>query len=138
MTAVCRWEPAPSNDADSPEEGADSPGTSIGAVAAERILDINHAARYDAMMRTTLTIDDDIALRIEQQRQRDGQSLKQVINRLLREGLRHDQRPSEARKYRTKTHKLRMRPGFDAARLNRLADELETEAHLEREARFRG
>ncbi len=88
-------------------------------------------------MRTTLTIDDDIAGRIEERRRRDGQSLKQVINRLLREGLRHDQRPAEARKYRTKTHKLHLRPGFDAARLNRLADELETDMHLEREARFR-
>ena len=89
-------------------------------------------------MRTTLTIDDDIAGRIEERRRRDGQSLrKQVINRLLREGLRHDQRLAEARKYRTKTHKLHLRPGFDAARLNRLADELETDMHLEREARFR-
>jgi hypothetical protein len=88
-------------------------------------------------MRTTLTIDDDIAGRIEERRRRDGQSLKQVINRLLREGLRHDQRPAEARKYRTKTHKLRLRPGFDPARFNRLADELETDTHLEGEARLR-
>ena len=100
-------------------------------------MDINHAARYDAMMRTTLTIDDDIAVRIEERRRRDGQSLRHVINRLLREGLRHDQRPPEARKYRTKTHKLHLRPGFDAARLNRLADEIETDTHLEREARLR-
>ena len=90
------------------------------------------------MMRTTLTIDDDIAARIEEQRRRDGQSLKQVINRLLREGLRHDQRPPGARKYRTKTHKLHMRPGFDAARLNQMVDALETDTHREREARLRG
>ncbi len=84
-------------------------------------------------MRTTLTIDDDIAVRIEEQRRRDGQSLKQVVNRLLREGLRHDQRPPGARKYRTKTRELYMRPGFDAARLNQLVDELETDRHLEQE-----
>lgn len=100
-------------------------------------MDINQAARYDAVMRTTLTIDDDIAVRIEDRRRRDGQSLKQVINRLLREGLRHDRRPPEARKYRTKTHKLHLRPGFDAARLNRLVDEIETDTHMEREARLR-
>lgn len=100
-------------------------------------MDINRAAHYDAVMRTTLTIDDDIAVRIEERRRRDGQSLKQVVNRLLREGLRHDRRTPEAREYRTKTHKLHMRPGFDAARLNRLVDEIETETHLEREARLR-
>lgn len=100
-------------------------------------MDINQAAHYDAVMRTTLTIDDDIAVRIEERRRREGQSLKEVVNGLLREGLRHDQRPPGARKYRTKTHKLHLRPGFDAARLNRLVDELETDTHLEREARLR-
>lgn len=100
-------------------------------------MDINQVAHYDAVMRTTLTIDDDIADRIEERRRREGQSLKEVVNGLLREGLRHDQRPPEARKYRTKTHKLHLRPGFDAARLNRLVDELETDTHLEREARLR-
>ena len=101
-------------------------------------MDIKYAARYGVPMRTTLTIDDDIAVRVEEHRRRDAQSLKQVVNRLLREGLRHDQRPPEARKYRTKTHKLHMRPGFDAARLNRLVGEIETDTHLEREARLRG
>ncbi len=88
-------------------------------------------------MRTTLTIDDDIAVRIDERRRRDGQSLKQVVNALLREGLRSGQRPPRARKYRTKAHELRMRPGFDAAGLNQLVDELETDAYREREARLR-
>ena len=35
--------------------------------------------------------------------------------------------------HRTKPHALGMRPGFDATRLNRLVDELETDAYLERE-----
>ena len=88
-------------------------------------------------MRTTLTIDDDVAARIEQRRRRDGQSLKQVVNALLREGLRGGQGTSGSRKYRTTTHALRMRPGFDAAKLNQLVDELETDGYREREARRR-
>ena len=32
------------------------------------------------MMRTTLTIDDDVTARIEERRRRGGQSLKQVVN----------------------------------------------------------
>lgn len=88
------------------------------------------------MMRTTLSIDKDIADQIEQLR-REGHSLKQVINMLLREGLRSSQRIPRAKKYRTKTHKLRMRPGFDPAKLNQLVDELEANAHREREALLR-
>ena len=100
------------------------------------IIDINGDDPYDATMRTTLTIDDDIVVWIDERR-RDGQSLKQVINALLREGLRSDYRTSRAKRYRTKTHELRLRSGFDAAGLNQLVDEVETETDREREARRR-
>lgn len=89
-------------------------------------------------MRTTLTIDDDVAVRIDERRRRDGQSLKQVVNLLLREGLRSDRRTPAAKEYRTKPHPLAMRPGFDALRLNQLVDELEIDTHREQEARRRG
>ena len=59
-------------------------------------------------MRTTLTIDDDVAARIEERRRTHGQSLKQVVNQLLREGLRSSERQPAARPYRTKTHRLRV------------------------------
>ena len=84
-------------------------------------------------MRTTVTIDDDIAARIEERRRADGQSLKQVVNQLLREGLRSSEQPPEARPYRTKAHRLRLRPDFDAARLNQMVDGLEIEERVARE-----
>ena len=87
-------------------------------------------------MRTTLTIEEDIAARIEEIWKRDGQSLKQVVNLLLRDGLHREGRP-RAKPYRTRPHKLGLRPGFDAVRLNQLADELEVEGRLESEARLR-
>ena len=86
-------------------------------------------------MRTTLTIDDDIAVRIEERRRRDGQSLKQVVNALLREGLRS--RPQPATRYRVTPHKLGMRPGYDPTRLNQLVDELEADVHREGEVQRR-
>ena len=101
------------------------------------IIDINLSVSYDSMMRTTLTIDDDLAGRIDERRRRDGLSLKQVVNGLLREGLRSGRQAPRAKKYRTKPHKLGMRAGFDPARLNQLADELETDAQREREAELR-
>lgn len=38
-------------------------------------------------MRTTLTLDDDVAKLIERERARTGETLRQVTNRLLRQGL---------------------------------------------------
>lgn len=88
-----------------------------------------------AEMRTTLTIDDDIAVRIEERRRRDGQSLKQVVNALLHEGLRS--RPQPVTRYRVTPHKPGMRPGYDPTRLNQLVDELEGDVHREREVQRR-
>lgn len=88
------------------------------------IMDVRILNRYDAKMRTTLTIDDDVAAAIEERR-RAGEPLKRVINALLREGLQAGGQASRPRKYRTKPHKLRMRAGFDPVRLNQLVDELE-------------
>ncbi|MDE2929238.1 MAG: antitoxin [Acidobacteriota bacterium] len=88
-------------------------------------------------MRTTLTIDEDIALRIQDLRRRRGHSLKQVINRLLREGLRSSQQTPHAKPYRTKTRKLGLRPGFDTAGFNQLVDELEAEEYQVRETLLR-
>ena len=84
-------------------------------------------------MRTTLTIDEDLAIQIEERRKSDGHSLKEVINALLREGLRADPQAAAPRPYRTRTFALRLRSGVDPMKFNQLADELETEAYRERE-----
>ena len=68
---------------------------------------------------------------------RTGSRSSRSSTELLREGLRSSERGPEARPYRTKTHKLRLRPGFDAARLNQLVDELETEERTAREVVLR-
>ena len=87
------------------------------------------------MMRTTLTIDDDVAVQIEERRRREGKSLKQVVNALLREGLRS--RPRPATRYRVTPHKLGMRAGYDPTRLNQLVDELAADAWREQQERLR-
>lgn len=86
-------------------------------------------------MRTTLTIDDDIAVQIEERRRLTGHSLKRVINGLLRAGMRADAGPVRAKAYRTPTYALGLRPGVDPAKLNQLVDELEAEAFQKRETR---
>ena len=44
-------------------------------------------------MRTTLTIDDDVAALIERERQRTGETRREVTNRLLRQGLQRGRAP---------------------------------------------
>jgi hypothetical protein len=46
-------------------------------------------------MRTTLTLDPDVATEIERRRRRDGRTLRQEVNDLLRIGLRHADAPPE-------------------------------------------
>jgi hypothetical protein len=58
-------------------------------------------------MRTTLTIDDDVAVQIERLRRSRDASLKDVINEALRLGVREMQTPSRARKrFRTRTFNM--------------------------------
>lgn len=52
-------------------------------------------------MRTTLTLDDDVAALLEQVRAARGASLKQVVNDALREGLQQMATPRPQSSYRT-------------------------------------
>jgi hypothetical protein len=55
-------------------------------------------------MRNTLTIDDDVAVRLERLRRERNASLKEVVNDVLRHGLEVLDAPSKPRKpYRIKT-----------------------------------
>jgi len=45
-------------------------------------------------VRTTLTIDDDIAVLVEQEVRRSGDTFKGTINRLLRQGLTSSSKPA--------------------------------------------
>ena len=79
------------------------------------------------IMRTTLTLDPDVAERLRQQTVTGQRTLKQVVNESLRIGLGLKRKPSE-RPYKVITHNSPFRPGIDPAKLNQLADELEVEA----------
>ncbi len=85
-------------------------------------------------MRTTLTIDSDVAERLRQETASGRKSLKQVVNESLRIGLGIKQ--STARKpYKVKAHNSPYQPGIDRAKLNQIVDELEVEASLSRSAK---
>ncbi|MEX2578971.1 MAG: hypothetical protein WD342_07930 [Verrucomicrobiales bacterium] len=78
-------------------------------------------------MRTTLSIEDDIAEGIETIRKRDNISLREAVNRLLREGLRSVEKRTTTSPYEGPVFESALLPGIDPNRLNQLADELEIE-----------
>lgn len=82
------------------------------------------------IVRTTITIDDDLAAQIDALRRREGLTFKAAIDTLLRAGLREGSQPSKPRRYRTRTRKLGLRAGIDRTKLNQLADELESDDDL--------
>lgn len=58
-------------------------------------------------MRTTLTLDDDVAIKIEEARERRNATLKEVVNEALRVGLRALERPEgEGESYETPSTSL--------------------------------
>jgi len=75
-------------------------------------------------MRTTLTIDEEIAERIRKDVALGKRPLKAVINEALRRGLGMET-VKRAKAYRVKVHSSPFAPGVDAGRLNQLVDELE-------------
>ena len=85
-------------------------------------------------MRTTVTIESDVAIEIEKRRQAPGASMKRVINGLLRKGLRVEAETPPPAPYRSETFDLHFRPGIDPLKLNQLVDELDVDAFLEKEA----
>lgn len=79
-------------------------------------------------MRTTLTLDDDVAALLEQERRRKGMTFKEVVNAALRRGLAEEGKPVSGSKVVTRPHAYGFRPGIDLDKLNQLVDELEAEA----------
>lgn len=80
-------------------------------------------------MRTTLTLDPDVAEQIRREMKQGGKGLKTVINEALRRGL-NLERTKVMKPFRVKPHDFGFAPGLDLDRLNQLVDELETQHFL--------
>ena len=78
-------------------------------------------------MRTTLTLDRDVAERLRSEIRRTGKSLKAAVNEALRLGLGLAGKPQRAPRFDVQPHAFGFKPGVDLDRLNQVADELEAE-----------
>jgi hypothetical protein len=86
-------------------------------------------------MRTTLTLDPDVARMIEEEVHRARKPFKQVVNEALRRGLEPRARRRPSKPYTVRPHVARLLPGIDRGRLNALADDLEDVAVLAKATR---
>lgn len=81
-------------------------------------------------MRTTLTLDPDVARLLKEEAHRQRKPFKEVVNEAIRRGLMPRAVAESQEPFRVRPHKTTLRPGIEADSLNRLADELEEEAML--------
>ena len=80
-------------------------------------------------MRTTLSLDPDVAQSLKACMARRHATLKQVVNEALRKGLNVEpERPGKP--FRVVTHSFGFRPGVDTEKLGQLADELDTQTRV--------
>ncbi len=83
-------------------------------------------------MRTTLTLEDDLAGLLKQRARELGIPFKEAVNRTIRAGLGE---AAGARRHpapKTIPHSFGFRPGIDLDKLGQLADELEAETFADK------
>lgn len=86
-------------------------------------------------MRTTLTIDDDLAGILKRKAREMGKPFKELVNTALRKGL-SESTTNEPHRVVTRPHDFgATQTGLDWDRLNQLVDELQVEDYLRKEAR---
>ncbi len=89
-------------------------------------------------MRTTLTLDDDIAQVLERESESKRVSFKEIVNSTLRRGLVAGSMSASALpKVESRPFGGGLLPGLDPDRMNQLNDELEIEAFREKAHRER-
>lgn len=83
-------------------------------------------------MRTTLTLDPDVADALKERMGQEGIPFKQLVNDLLRRGMTlHQTRDDEKENpFRVQAHQGSFKPGVDLLKLNQLVDDLEANAFV--------
>lgn len=79
-------------------------------------------------MRTTLTLDDDLASILLRETKKKGLSFKEMVNTTLRRGIAQEQLAPPRKKVTTHPHDFGFKPGIDLDKLNQFSDELEAGA----------
>ena len=80
-----------------------------------------------SFVRTTLTLDDDVAQFLKEQSRLQDKPFKQVVNETLRRGMAPGSPQPGQPRFLIDPNRSGLAPGVDPRRLNQLNDQLETE-----------
>ncbi len=80
-------------------------------------------------MRTTLTLDDDVAAKLRAEARRSGEPFKQVVNRVLRTGLNVRAQAACAAPFKVRARPLGLRPGLNYDKVSELIEQIEGPLH---------
>jgi plasmid stability protein len=80
-------------------------------------------------VRTTITLDQDVAERLKVEARRSGRSFKEIVNELLRLGLTLRRQRKPLRSFTVQARPLGLRPGLDYDRTSELIEHLEGPLH---------
>ncbi len=76
-------------------------------------------------MRTTLTLDDDVASLLQKEIRRTGLPMKQAVNNLLRSGLQQAAAPAKPKPFKIKTRALGLPKEWTSGSVSELIEMLE-------------
>jgi len=80
-------------------------------------------------VRTTLTLDDDVAAKLRSETRKTGKPFKQVVNEALREGLLTRRKNKDLPPFKVKARALGLRPGLNYDKISELIEEAEGPLH---------
>ena len=81
-------------------------------------------------MRTTLTLDEDVAAKLKSLARRSGRAFRDVVNETLRHGLARSTAKAPRRSFKVKVRDLgRLRPGLSLDNIAALLDQVEGPLH---------
>jgi hypothetical protein len=78
-------------------------------------------------MRTTLTLDPDVAMKIKKRMADQKLTLKETVNQTLRSGLKAVEKQKKRAPFKVIPHSFGFRPGIDQNKLGQLLDQLDAE-----------
>ena len=81
------------------------------------------------MMRTTLTLDDDVAAKLDADARKTGRSFKQTVNYYLRLGLNAPKQQKPTKPFRVRARPLGLRPGLNYDNIGELLERIEGPLH---------
>jgi len=82
-------------------------------------------------MRTTITLDEDVAVKLQAEARKSGRPFKQVVNDAIRTGLAAQRRARKLPPFAiSEQHLFRLKPGFDYDKVEELFDHLDGAGRL--------